>query len=232
MASNFPSSLDSFTNPSSSDAMDSVSVPHATQHSDLNDAVEALQTKVGADSSAVTSSHDYKIADHASRLTTLEGAAGSGLVFISRTAIGTAVSSVTVTGAFSSTYANYRIALSEGSSSMAAAGLLMQVAGAGATAYYSTALYYTLGASTAGVAARNAGASIDVGGVRGTIMDVMNAGETTNQIFVTSLSAGPQYWRSCAGRINYTSIPASFTLSANSGTFTGGYIDVYGYAKA
>jgi len=62
MASNFPSSLDSFTNPSSSDAMDSVSVPHATQHADLNDAVVALEAKVGADSSAVTSSHDYKIA--------------------------------------------------------------------------------------------------------------------------------------------------------------------------
>ena len=62
MASNFPSSLDSFTNPSSSDAMDSVSVPHATQHSDLNDAVEALEAKVGANSSAVTTSHDYKIA--------------------------------------------------------------------------------------------------------------------------------------------------------------------------
>jgi hypothetical protein len=62
MASNFPSSLDSFTNPSSSDAMDSVSVPHASQHADLNDAVVALEAKVGADSSAVTSSHDYKIA--------------------------------------------------------------------------------------------------------------------------------------------------------------------------
>jgi hypothetical protein len=42
--------------------MDSVSVPHATQHADLNDAVVALEAKVGADSSAVTSSHDYKIA--------------------------------------------------------------------------------------------------------------------------------------------------------------------------
>ena len=62
MASSFPTSLDAFTNPSSTDAMDSVSVPHATQHSDLNDAVEALEAKVGADSSAVTSSHDYKIA--------------------------------------------------------------------------------------------------------------------------------------------------------------------------
>jgi len=60
--------------------MDSVSVPHATQHSDLNDAVEALQAKVGADSSAVTSSHDYKIADHASRLTTLEGASGGKIL--------------------------------------------------------------------------------------------------------------------------------------------------------
>lgn len=62
MASSFPTSLDTFTNPTSADAMDSVSVPHATQHSDLNDAVEALEAKVGANGSAVTSSHDYKIA--------------------------------------------------------------------------------------------------------------------------------------------------------------------------
>lgn len=62
MASNFPTSLDTFTNPSSTDALDSVSVPHATQHSDLNDAVEALEAKVGADGSGVVSSHDYKIA--------------------------------------------------------------------------------------------------------------------------------------------------------------------------
>jgi hypothetical protein len=62
MASSFPSSLDAFTNPSSSDALDSVSVPHAGQHSDLNDAVEALEAKVGADSSAVATSLDYKVA--------------------------------------------------------------------------------------------------------------------------------------------------------------------------
>ena len=62
MAINYPTSLDNFTNPQPSDALDSVAAPHATQHSDLNDAVEALQSKVGADSSAVTSSHDYKIA--------------------------------------------------------------------------------------------------------------------------------------------------------------------------
>jgi hypothetical protein len=47
MATSFPSSLDSFTNPSASDALDSVSVPHADQHADLNDAMEAVQTKLG-----------------------------------------------------------------------------------------------------------------------------------------------------------------------------------------
>jgi hypothetical protein len=47
MATSFPSSLDSFTNPSASDALDSVSVPHADQHANLNDAMEAVQAKLG-----------------------------------------------------------------------------------------------------------------------------------------------------------------------------------------
>ena len=92
MATNFPSSLDAFTNPSSTDAMDSVSVPHATQHSDLNDAVEALEAKVGANSSAVTSSHDYLIADHASRITTLEGASGGKILQVVSTFVNTGFS--------------------------------------------------------------------------------------------------------------------------------------------
>jgi glycine cleavage system regulatory protein len=51
----------------------------------VNDAVEALQVKVGADSSAVTSSLDYKVADHASRLTTLEGASGGKILQVLQT---------------------------------------------------------------------------------------------------------------------------------------------------
>ena len=61
MTTNFPTSLDSLTNPSATDAMDSVTVPHATQHADLNDAVEALEAKVGVDGSAVTTSLDYQV---------------------------------------------------------------------------------------------------------------------------------------------------------------------------
>ena len=59
MSINFPTSLDTLTNPTATDTLDSP--PHDTQHSDANDAIEALQAKVGIDSSAVTTSHDYKI---------------------------------------------------------------------------------------------------------------------------------------------------------------------------
>ena len=60
MATNFPASLDSLTNPTSSDSLNSPS--HSAQHANSNDAIEALQAKVGVDSSAVTTSLDYKVA--------------------------------------------------------------------------------------------------------------------------------------------------------------------------
>ena len=60
MATGFPTSLDALTNPTSTDALTSPS--HADQHADANDAIEALQAKVGVNGSAVTSSLDYKVA--------------------------------------------------------------------------------------------------------------------------------------------------------------------------
>ena len=44
MASTYPTSLDAFTNPAATDLLTSPS--HAQQHSDINDAMEALQTKL------------------------------------------------------------------------------------------------------------------------------------------------------------------------------------------
>ena len=96
MTTNFPSGLDSFTNPTATDAMDSATVPHATQHADVNEAVEGLQAKVGVDGSAVTSSLDYQVANQ-------------GLTLVKTQTIGSGVSSVTVTDAFSSTFENYCI---------------------------------------------------------------------------------------------------------------------------
>lgn len=59
MSINFPTSLDSLSNPSGGDAVGVVS--HSTQHANANDAIEALEAKVGVDNSAVTTSLDYKI---------------------------------------------------------------------------------------------------------------------------------------------------------------------------
>lgn len=55
----FPTSLDSLTNPLSTDTL--ASPAHHTQHADANDAIEALEAKIGINGSAVTTSHDYKL---------------------------------------------------------------------------------------------------------------------------------------------------------------------------
>jgi len=47
MPTSYPSGLDNFINPTSTDRLDSNTVPHHLQHSNLNDAVEALETVVG-----------------------------------------------------------------------------------------------------------------------------------------------------------------------------------------
>lgn len=59
MATDFPTSKQTFTNPTGSDKLNSPD--HATQHATENDTIEALQDKVGIDSSGDTNSHDYKI---------------------------------------------------------------------------------------------------------------------------------------------------------------------------
>jgi len=88
MATNFPASLDTLTNPTSSDSLSSPS--HSSQHANVNDAVEALQAKVGADSSAVTTSLDYKVAQ-------LEAGATGGKIIAVKHAYKTDTFSASVT---------------------------------------------------------------------------------------------------------------------------------------
>ena len=59
MATNFPNSLDNLTNPASTDPTDAPS--HSQQHANANDAIEALEAKVGINSSANTTSLDYRV---------------------------------------------------------------------------------------------------------------------------------------------------------------------------
>jgi hypothetical protein len=64
MTINYPDSLDALSNPSGTDSLSNPS--HSQQHSNANDAIEALQVKVGIDNSSDINSLDYKVS-------TLEG---------------------------------------------------------------------------------------------------------------------------------------------------------------
>lgn len=59
MATQFPEELDSFLNPQPTDSVAAVS--HAAQHANANDAIEALQTKLGKDNSTDTTSIDFRV---------------------------------------------------------------------------------------------------------------------------------------------------------------------------
>lgn len=66
MATTFPTTIDDFTNitdPTVTTLQTEVGGrTHSEFHNDYNDAIEAIEAKIGADGSAVTSSHTYKIA--------------------------------------------------------------------------------------------------------------------------------------------------------------------------
>jgi hypothetical protein len=47
MPTNYPSSLDDFINPLPTDSLSSTVTPHAEQHANINDAMEAMQTVIG-----------------------------------------------------------------------------------------------------------------------------------------------------------------------------------------
>jgi len=59
MAINYPDSLDTFVNPNGTDGLSSPS--HSEQHSNANDAIEALQAKVGVDGSLDSNSLDFRV---------------------------------------------------------------------------------------------------------------------------------------------------------------------------
>jgi hypothetical protein len=83
MATNYPSSLDTITNPSGTDSLSSPS--HSQQHANANDAIEALQAKVGVNNSAVSTSLDYRVAslEAGGQLATELGLAGNNDLTIS-----------------------------------------------------------------------------------------------------------------------------------------------------
>ena len=158
--------------------------------------------------------------------------APAGLVLIKTQTIGTAVSSVEVTSAFSGDYDNYRIDIcGTGTTSTNTDGTL--TFGSTTSGY----LWGTNAVSTAsGVA--NVGAS-------GSNIDYVSAGETTYHMGIievsnpflatrtlvraSSYSVSSLNTRTTIGLVNNNTSYTSFTISVKAGTMTGGIIRVYGY---
>ncbi|MDE2105595.1 MAG: hypothetical protein KGL39_50680 [Patescibacteria group bacterium] len=65
---NFPTTLDVFQNPGASTTMDAPGFEHDKQHANLNDAVAALEAKVGVNGSTVANSLDYQVEQLAAML--------------------------------------------------------------------------------------------------------------------------------------------------------------------
>jgi hypothetical protein len=80
MATNFPNSLDALTNPNASDPLSSPS--HSQQHTNLNDAVEAIETKIGVNGSSDTNSLQYKIAELESSVYDIENNTSSAEILL------------------------------------------------------------------------------------------------------------------------------------------------------
>ena len=106
MSSAFPGGLDNFTNPTASDTLDSATVPHADQHANVNDAIEAVQSTLGTNpqgSSATVKARldalDTTVAGKASTThAATHGAAGSDPVTVASSQVtGLATSATTDT---------------------------------------------------------------------------------------------------------------------------------------
>lgn len=72
MATNYPTAIDDFLN-----YIDGTTVFEAATLNDMQAGIEALEAKVGIDNSAVTSSHDFKLANPVGRNWSLNAYTGS-----------------------------------------------------------------------------------------------------------------------------------------------------------
>jgi hypothetical protein len=161
----------------------------------------------------------------------------SGLTLIKSQVIGSAVGSVTVTGAFSSTYDNYLITVNGGVASTANTGLLSL--GATATGYYRAGNYTTyIAATVAGVNSANAANWADV--VYGTTGNIYGTVQiyAPNQAKITYFAGNIIYPTTTGlnltqgGYLNNTTQYTDFTFTADTGTWTGGTVRVYGYQNS
>jgi len=71
VATNYPGGLDNFSNPTATDYLDSATVPHATQHANTNDAIEAIEGELGTNPKGAKATVKARLDDVDTRIATI-----------------------------------------------------------------------------------------------------------------------------------------------------------------
>jgi hypothetical protein len=157
---------------------------------------------------------------------------GVGLWLVKTQTIGTAVSSVTVTGAFSTDYDAYQIVVTGGTFNTTLVWGVFQFNAGHTTGYYGAAQFIdTAGAATA-QGTSNLGrllvtrSSTTTAGVSSWVVNVANPMNAVRKSIWGQCSGGNMVTH--GGYYDSTSTFSQFVLSPSAGTLTGGTIRVYG----
>jgi hypothetical protein len=158
-----------------------------------------------------------------------------GLELVKTQTVGSAVASVEVTSAFSSTHDNYKIVYMGGSCS--SQGDLKMTLGSTTSGYYNNVIY-TAWNNTVAAASTNNGSSWERAGISETVnsLQIELYGPFLSQRTVmwgTFVGAdSTRVGGSTSGFLANTTSYTSFTITTTAGTLTGGTIRVYGYRNS
>jgi hypothetical protein len=167
---------------------------------------------------------------------TAEAVNSLGLFIVKTQTVGTAVSSVAVTGAFSSDFANYLVTLSGGTGSADQA-IALNLTGS-TTEYYGFLNYGSmLGATPLGANINNGTAWTFVGGSKTgqaahMSCQIMSPNLTRYTKCVFAAYQNGDAYGSFSGEHRVATAYTGFTIVPGVGTLTGGTIRVYGYRNS
>jgi hypothetical protein len=163
-------------------------------------------------------------------------ASSGALTLISATTIGSAVSTVTVSSAFTSTYDNYLITVNGGVASTTTA-ITIQL-GSTTTGYYSAGTYVAYNSSTVTGDNSSNGSSWNLGqGTTNTLDGMMflrspNLAKNTHFTALLSRSTTTGVQFQYGGYLADTTQYTAFTVGVGANNMTGGTIRVYGFANS
>jgi hypothetical protein len=161
--------------------------------------------------------------------------ANAGLDFVKQQTIGSAVTTVTVTGAFSATWDNYLITVSGTSPNTSLNWFEFGFDPAATTNYYGNAYGINYLGTVTNVNTNNGGRLLitltnGAAGSNGMTINVNSPFLATRSSIFSSSSAGPG-WVVSGGEQNLSTSYSQFFIRVSGGNMTGGVINVYGYRK-